>query len=140
MFKGFRDFIMRGNVVELAVAVVMGTAFSAIVSALVNDLITPLITAAFGKTDYSALFITVNHSKIMYGSFLNAVISFLLIAIGVYFFIVAPMNHVEKVRRRMRGLPPTAPATLTEIELLTQIRDALRAQQQGPGSQGPDSF
>lgn len=138
MFKGFRDFIMRGNVVELAVAVVIGTAFSAIVTALVNDIVTPLITAAFGKPDYSALYVTLHHSKIQYGSFLNAVISFLLIAFGVYFFIVAPMNHVEKMRRRMRGLPPATP-TLTEVELLIQIRDALRAQQEGPGSQGPGS-
>lgn len=138
MFKGFRDFITRGNVVELAVAVVMGTAFSAIVSALVNDIITPLITAIFGKPDYSALFVTLHHSKIQYGSFLNAVISFLLIAVGVYFFIVAPMNHFEKMRRRAKGLPPATPS-LTEVELLIQIRDTLRAQQEGPGSQGPVS-
>jgi large conductance mechanosensitive channel len=135
VFKGFRDFIMRGNVVELAVAVVMGTAFSAIVTALVNDIVTPLITAIFGKPDYSALYITLHHSKIQYGSFVNAVISFLLIAVGVYFIIVAPMNHFDKMRRRMKGLGPVQPA-LTEIELLTEIRDALRAQQQGPGAQG----
>jgi large conductance mechanosensitive channel len=124
VFKGFKEFIMRGNVVQLAVAFVMGVAFSAIVNALVTDIISPLIAAIFGKRDYSALVLTVHNSQIKYGSFVNAVISFLFIAIGVYFFIVAPMNHFEKARRRRRGLPEAVPE-VTEIELLTQIRDSL---------------
>jgi large conductance mechanosensitive channel len=124
VFKGFKEFIMRGNVVQLAVAFVMGVAFSAIVNALVADIITPLITAIFGKPDYSKLTVTVHNSHILYGLFINAVISFLFIAIGVYFFIVAPMNHFEKARRRRRGLPEAVPE-VTEIELLTQIRDSL---------------
>ena len=124
MFKGFKEFIMRGNVVQLAVAFVMGAAFTAIVNALVADIITPLIAAIFGKPNYGDLVLNVHHSKILYGLFINAVISFLLIAIGVYFFIVAPMNHFEKMRRRRRGLPESVPE-VTEIELLTQIRDSL---------------
>lgn len=124
MLKGFKEFILRGNVVQLAVAFVMGAAFTAIVNALVADIITPLIAAIFGKPSYGDLFVTVHKSRIQYGLFINAVISFLLIAIGVYFTIVAPMNYFEKMRRRRRGLPEAVPE-VTEIELLTQIRDAL---------------
>ena len=124
MFKGFKEFIMRGNVVELAVAVVMGAAFGAIVNALVADIVTPLITAIFGKPDYSLLVWTVNKSQIKYGSFITAIIQFLLIAVGVYFFIVMPLNRLEKLRKRRQGLPEAPPAE-TELELLAQIRDAL---------------
>jgi large conductance mechanosensitive channel len=126
VLKGFKEFIMRGNVVELAVAVVMGTAFSAIVNALVADLIMPLITAIFGRQDYSNLIWTVHHSQIKYGLFLNAVISFLLVATGVYFFIVVPINHLNERRKRLRGVVAEA-VEPTELELLTQIRDALVA-------------
>lgn len=126
MLKGFRDFIMRGNVVELAVAVVMGAAFGAIVNALVSDIIMPLITAIFGKPNYSELYFTVNKSRILYGSFITAIIQFLLIAIGVYFFIVMPLNHLEKMRKRRQGIPDLPPPAETELELLAQIRDALR--------------
>lgn len=129
MIKGFKEFIMRGNVVELAVAVVMGTAFGAIVTALVNDIVMPLITAIFGKQDYSRLYWTVNNSKIEYGSMLNAVISFLMIAVGVYFLIVMPLNHFNARRRRHLGLPEPKDAP-SEIELLTEIRDLLAARQQ----------
>ena len=123
MIKGFRQFVMRGNVVELAVAVIMGAAFGGIVNSLVNDMIMPLITAIFGKQDYSNLYWTVNHSRIMYGGFLNAVISFLLIALAVYFCIVLPLNKIgERVGLR-RGVPKQAGPT--EVELLTDIRDAL---------------
>lgn len=148
MLKGFKEFIARGNVVELAVAVVMGAAFSAIVNALVADIITPLITAIFGKPDYSGLYVTVHNSKIMYGSFLNAVISFLLVAIGVYFFIVMPINKLNERARIRRGLPAKAdvPVGPTDIELLTEIRDALVAMgggnsggTAGPGAAGPGS-
>jgi large conductance mechanosensitive channel len=126
VIKGFRDFILRGNVVELAVAVVMGVAFGAIVNALVADIIMPLITAIFGKPDYSKLFFTVHKSQILYGSFITAVIQFVLIAIGVYFFIVMPLNHLEKMRKRRQGVPDVPPPAETELELLAQIRDALR--------------
>lgn len=123
MIKGFRQFVMRGNVVELAVAVIMGAAFGGIVNSLVNDLIMPLITAIFGKQDYSNLYWTVNHSRIMYGGFLNAVISFLLIALAVYFCIVLPINKISERVAVRRGVPKQAGPT--EVELLTDIRDAL---------------
>ena len=82
MLKGFRDFILRGNVVDLAVAVVIGAAFGAVITAFVADIITPLIAAIFGQPDFSQLTFTINGSKFMYGAFINAVISFLLIAAG----------------------------------------------------------
>ena len=94
MLKGFGQFIARGNVIDLAVAVVIGAAFGAIVTALVKDLITPLIAAIVGKPDFSAIVFTINHSEFRIGEFLNAVISFLLIAAAVYFFVVLPMNTV----------------------------------------------
>ncbi|HWG28207.1 large conductance mechanosensitive channel protein MscL [Actinospica sp.] len=139
MLRGFKEFIARGNVVELAVAVVMGAAFGAIVNALVGDIITPLIAAIFGKPDYSRLVWTVHNSKILYGSFINAVISFLLIAIGVYFFIVLPINKLNERARVRRGLPAKldTPAGPTEVELLTEIRDALVDRGRGAGPNYP---
>lgn len=130
MIKGFKEFISRGNVVELAVAVVMGAAFGAIVTALVSDIITPLITAIFGKQDYSGLIWHLRGQKIQYGLFINAVISFLAISAGVYFFIVLPINKLNERNRIRRGLPAQAEAPAaapTEVELLTEIRDALTA-------------
>ncbi len=138
MLKGFKDFIMRGNVVELAVAFVMGTAFTAIVNALVSDVIMPLIAAIFGKPDYSKLVLTLNHSRILYGSFITATIQFLLIALGVYFFIVMPLNHLEKMRKRRQGIPEEVPPPVeTELELLVQIRDAIQAGNRPGGPAGP---
>ena len=141
MLKGFKEFIARGNVVELAVAVVMGAAFGAIVNALVADIITPLIAAIFGKPDYSSLIFTVHKSQIKYGLFINAIIQFLLIAIGVYFFIVMPINKLNERNRIHRGLPPKVdtPAGPTELELLTEIRDALVANS-GGGIAGTGSY
>ncbi len=92
MLKGFRDFILRGNVLDLAVAVVIGAAFSAIVNALVGDIINPLISAIVHKPDFSYLTFTLNGGVIKYGNFLNALISFLLIAASVYFLVVLPIN------------------------------------------------
>jgi large conductance mechanosensitive channel len=92
MFKGFREFIMRGSVVDLAVGVVMGAAFGAVVTGFVKDLLTPLIGALMGKPDFSALAFEINGSKFMVGDFLNAFISFLLVSLAVYFFIVVPIN------------------------------------------------
>ena len=141
MLKGFKEFIARGNVVELAVAVVMGAAFSAIVNALVADIITPLIAAIFGKPNYAALVITVHNSQIKYGLFLNAVLSFVLVASGVYFFIVLPINTLSERARVRRGLPAKAdtPVGPTDIELLTEIRDALLANG-GGGVAGTGSY
>jgi len=121
MWKGFRDFILRGNVVDLAVAVVIGGAFGAIVTALVKDLITPLIAALVGKPDFSALIFTLNGSKFLYGDFLNAVVSFLLIAGAIYFFIVAPMNAINaRLKKPAAAVAPTTkpcPECLSEIPI-----------------------
>ena len=97
--KGFKQFMLRGNVIDLAVAVVMGAAFGAVVTALVKDLITPLIAAIVGKPDFSAIQFTVNNSKFLIGDFINALISFLLIGAAVYFFVVLPVNTL------MAGVP-----------------------------------
>ncbi len=92
--KGFRDFILRGNVVDLAIAVVIGVAFGNIVSALVKDLITPLIAALGGQPDFSTIYFTINNSKFMIGDFINSLLSFLIIAAVVYFFVVLPINRL----------------------------------------------
>lgn len=94
MLKDFKKFILRGNVVDLAVAVVIGAAFGAIVTALVKDLVTPLIAAIGGKPDFSGLYFTLHHSKFMYGDFLNAIVSFLIIATVIFFFVVQPLNKL----------------------------------------------
>ena len=94
MFKGFREFILRGSVVDLAVGVVMGAAFGAVVTGFVKDLLTPLIAAIAGKPDFSAYAFEINGSKFLVGDFLNAFISFLLISLAVYFFVVIPVNHL----------------------------------------------
>jgi large conductance mechanosensitive channel len=98
--KGFRNFIARGNLIDLAVAVVIGTAFTAVVTALVADLITPLIAAIAGKPNFSALKFTVHNSTFLYGSFINALLSFLIVAAVVYYLIVAPMAKVTALFRR----------------------------------------
>src|SRR5580765_5299932 len=108
MLQGFKQFILRGNVLDLAVAVVMGAAFGAVVTALVKDLITPLIAAIVGKPDFSAIEFTVNGSKFPVGDFVNALVSFILIAAAVYFFIVLPMNTLIA---RMRLFVSTDAAT-----------------------------
>jgi large conductance mechanosensitive channel len=94
--KGFRDFILRGNVVDLAVAVVIGAAFGSIVSALVKDLITPLIAVIGGQPDFSSIYFTINNSKFMIGDFINALISFLIDAAVVYYLVVLPINALVK--------------------------------------------
>lgn len=94
--KGFRDFVLRGNVVDLAVGVVMGAAFGTVVTALVKDLLTPVIAAIVKKPDFSGLLFEVNGSKFLYGDFVNAVISFVLIAAAVYYFVVLPLNSFMK--------------------------------------------
>ena len=101
MIKGFKEFLFRGNVVDLAVAVVLGGAFGAVVAALVKDLLTPLIAAIVGKPDFSGIKFTVNQSQFLIGDFINAVVSFVLIAAAVYFFIVVPMNAVVARQRRV---------------------------------------
>lgn len=109
MFKGFREFILRGNVVDMAIGVVIGVAFGGIVTAFVKDLLTPLIAALVGKPDFSAYMFEINGSKFLVGDFLNALISFLLIAAAVYYFVVLPVNAL--MERVKRNEPAAAPAT-----------------------------
>ena len=122
--KGFKQFLLRGNVIDLAVAVVMGAAFGAVVTALVKDLITPLIAAIVGKPDFSGILFTVNGSKFMVGDFINALVSFLLIGVAVYFFVVLPVNTV--MARLKRGEAPPDPATKQCPECLSAIPIAAR--------------
>jgi large conductance mechanosensitive channel len=98
----FKEFILRGNVVELAVAVIIGVAFTAVVTSMVANIFTPLIAAIFGKPDFSDLSFTINKSTFTYGAFINSLISFLLIAVVVFFFVVKPMNYL--LERRRKGL------------------------------------
>ena len=99
----FKEFILRGNVVDLAVAVVIGAAFGAVIAALVKDLLTPLIAAVFGKPDFSSLTFTINKSKFLYGDFINAVITFVSVAAAIFFLVVKPLNYVTERRRRGQG-------------------------------------
>lgn len=110
MLSGFKTFIMRGNVVDLAIGVVIGAAFGNVVNSLVKDIITPIIAAIFKQPDFSGMAITINGSAIMYGNFLNAVISFLIMAFAIYFFVVNPLNKLmEKMGKEGRiGTPPQA--------------------------------
>ena len=117
--KGLRTFLLRGNIVDLAVAVVMGAAFGAVVTALVKDLITPIIAAIAGKPDFSGIVFTINGSKFLIGEFINAVVSFLLIGTAVYFFVVLPVNTV--VERVRRGQAPVDPTTKNCNECLSSI-------------------
>lgn len=124
MLKGFRAFLLRGNVVDLAVAVVIGGAFGTVVTALVKDLLTPLIAAVAGQPDFSAIVFTVNGSRFLVGDFINAVLSFVLIAAAMYFVVVTPMNLIEE--RRRRGAPTPDPTTKTCPECLTEVPIAAR--------------
>jgi len=118
MLKGFRDFILRGNVLDLAVAVVIGAAFGTVVTSLVKDLITPLIAALVQKPDFSYLVLNLNGAHITYGNFLNALISFLLIAAAVYFLVVLPLNTLLA---RMKLTAPPPPTTRPCPECLSDI-------------------
>jgi large conductance mechanosensitive channel len=119
MLKGFKQFLLRGNVIDLAVAVVIGVAFAAVVAALVKDLITPLIAAIVGKPDFSAIKFTINGSTFLIGDFINAAVSFILVAAAVYFFVVVPVNAV--MARMRRGQAPPDPTTRQCPECLSTI-------------------
>lgn len=124
MLKGFRDFILRGNVVDLAVAVIIGAAFNAIVTSLVKDVLTQLIAAVVGKPDFSGLVVKVNGTPIMVGNFLNAAIAFLIVASVVYFGIVLPLNTLLA---RLKKPAPEAPSSMkTCPECLSEIPLAAR--------------
>lgn len=124
MLKGFRQFIMRGNVIDLAVAVVIGVAFGAVVTALVKDLLTPLIAAIVGKPDFSAIRFTVNGSEFLIGDFINALVSFVLIAAAVYYFVIVPVNAFTA--RMHRGEAPPDPTTRKCPECLSEVPIAAR--------------
>ncbi len=119
MLKGFKQFLLRGNVIDLAVAVVIGGAFGAVVTALVKDLITPLIAAIGGKPDFSALIFTVNGSKFPIGDFVNALVAFVMVAAAIYFLVVAPMNAL--MARINRGEAPPDPTTRKCPECLSEV-------------------
>jgi large conductance mechanosensitive channel len=116
--KGFKQFLLRGNVVDMAVGIVIGAAFGTIVTGFVKDLLTPLIAAIAKQPDFSALTFTINGSKFLYGDFINAVLSFLIIAGAVYFFVVLPINAlIERARKE----PPADPTTRKCPECLSEI-------------------
>jgi large conductance mechanosensitive channel len=119
MLQEFKAFLFRGNIVDLAVAVVIGIAFGAVITALVADIITPLIAAIFGSHDFSALTFTINNSTFLYGAFINAVISFVLIAAAVFFVVVKPMNAIDARRTKDEPAATTrdCPECLSEIPL-----------------------
>jgi large conductance mechanosensitive channel len=123
MLKEFRDFVLRGNVVDLAIAVVIGAAFGALVSTLVSSFITPLLAAIGGKPDFSALAFTINGSRFTYGVFLNALVSFLILAAVIFFVIVRPLNALMYHRRTEA---PVAEVTRACPECLSQIPNEAR--------------
>jgi large conductance mechanosensitive channel len=125
MLKEFRDFALRGNVVDLAVAVVIGAAFTALVNAFVADFVTPLIAAIGGARDFSALAFEINGSTFRYGDFLNRLISFAIVAAVVFFLVVKPLNAL--MARFRHEDEPASDAPADEVVLLTEIRDLLRA-------------
>ena len=138
MFREFKEFISRGNVVDLAVAVVIGAAFTAVVTAVVSGLITPLIGMIFCK-DFRRMTFTLNDSVFSYGIVIDALIYFLAVAAVVFFLVVKPLNVLQE--RRRSGQEPEPEALSDEAALLTEIRDLLRSQALAgggaPGSRGP---
>jgi large conductance mechanosensitive channel len=124
MAGGLKEFLLRGNVVDLAVGVVIGAAFGGVVTAFTKDLLTPLIAAIVGKPDFSAIQFTVNGSKFPVGDFINEVVSFLLIGIAVYYFVVVPVNTL--MARVMKEPPPPDPSTKKCPECLSEIAIAAK--------------
>ena len=116
--KDFREFLFRGNLVEVAVGLVMGLAFAAVVTAFVADIITPIIAAIFGKPDFSNLTFTIHKSHFFYGSFINALIAFVAIALAVFFFVVKPVNVImERRKRNEEAVTRDSPECLSEIPI-----------------------
>lgn len=120
MLKGFKQFILRGNVVDLAVGVVIGASFGTVVNSLVKDILTPFIGAIIKTPDFSGLSFAINGSNFMYGNFINALIAFLIVAIAIYFFVVTPINTLISKTKKEAPLDPTTkkcPECLSEIPL-----------------------
>jgi len=122
MLREFRDFLLRGNIIDLAVAVVFGAAFAALVNSLVTNLLLPIVGALIGKRDFSNLTFTINHSVFHYGTFINSLITFMSIAVAVFFFIVKPTRTLTRITGQEE-----AERAATEVELLTEIRDTLKS-------------
>ncbi len=120
MLKDFKDFLLRGNLLDLAVAVVVGVAFTALVNALVKDLITPLIAAIVGKQNFDNLYFTINGSRFSYGSFFNALLSFVLIAAVIFFLVVRPVNHLMN----RLGLSPSEDPVRECPDCLSKVPEA----------------
>jgi len=116
--RGFKAFLLRGNVVDLAVGVVIGVAFGSVVTAFVKDLMTPLIAALFGKPDFASLTFTINNSKFLYGDFINVLVAFVLVAIVIYFFVVLPFTALIA---RFQKEPAADPTTKKCTECLSEI-------------------
>src|SRR5450756_935724 len=116
--RGFKAFLLRGNVVDLAVGVVIGVAFGAVVTGFVKDLVTPLVAALFAKPDFAGLTFTINNSKFLYGDFINAVVAFFIVAVVIYFFVVAPFTALIA---RSHKEPPADPTTKKCTECLSEI-------------------
>lgn len=127
MIQEFKDFIAKGNVMDMAVGIIMGAAFTAIVTSLVDDLVNPLIGLFVGGIDFGALSVGVGEAQFMYGNFINAVIKFLIIA-WVVFLLVKGVNRMREMAERKKEAAPEAPKGPTQEELLAEIRDALKAQ------------
>jgi large conductance mechanosensitive channel len=125
MLKEFRTFILRGNAIDLAVAIVIGAAFGAVVTSLVQDIVTPIIAIVFGKPGFDDLTLTINGAVIRYGSFLNALFALLTVGAAVFFLVVKPVNYL--MERRKAGEEPPPEAVPEDVLLLTQIRDLLQA-------------
>lgn len=130
MLTGFKNFIMKGNVVDLAVAVVMGTAFGTVVTALVNKVLMPFIAGLVGSPNFDSFAkVDLNGNAIEFGVLLTAIVNFLLIAAAIYFVVVVPMNHMIERRNRRLGIDPSVKEESAEdpqIALLTEIRDSLQ--------------
>jgi large conductance mechanosensitive channel len=124
MLKGFRDFLMRGNIVDLAVAVVIGVAFNAVIAAFADDFIGGIIGIIGGSPDFANAGFTINGSKVVYGSTITALINFVIVAAAIYYFVVLPMKAVAE----RRGVQEDTPAPSDEAVLLSEIRDLMAAQ------------
>ena len=124
LLKDFRSFLLRGSIIDLAVAVVLGTAFGAVVKALVADLLTPIIALIFGQPNFGALSFTINHSHFLYGDFINALIAFVSVAAAIFFFVIKPLSALAA--RRARGAPEPDSDTRACPECLSEIPKAAR--------------
>lgn len=135
MLQGFKDFIMKGNVVDLAVAVVIGAAFAQVVNAVVEAILMPLIAALFRAPSFDDWFVLdINGVAVRFGVLLTALVNFLLIAAAVYFAIVMPMNKMVEARNRRLGIDPAEEEVAADVAVLTEIRDLLAERRGGPTS------